>query len=166
MSRFDSPLDNIKIASPCSANWDEMFGNDQKRFCGECNLNVYNLSGMSKLEAENLLMGTQGRLCVKYYKRSDGTILTTDCPVGWEMVKRRLSVCTTAAFSMMLGLFSGLFSVSLFTKQKAVVGRLQIPYVNPAPNYEPLMGAVAMPSPTQQPSPEIGEVRLGKISHD
>ena len=52
MAKFESPLNNIKIASPCSANWDEMYGNERKRFCGDCKLNVYNLSGMSRDEAE------------------------------------------------------------------------------------------------------------------
>ena len=117
MRRFGSPLDNIKIASPCSMNWDEMFGDNRKRFCGECKLNVYNLSDMSESEAENLLVETEGRLCVKYYRRADGTVLTKDCPVGWEMVKRHLSVCTTAVFSLVLGILSGMFSVSMFPKQ-------------------------------------------------
>ena len=40
MSNFTNPLDNIRIASPCSANWDEMFGDERKRFCGDCKLNV------------------------------------------------------------------------------------------------------------------------------
>ena len=26
MRKFNNPLDNIRIASPCTANWDEMFG--------------------------------------------------------------------------------------------------------------------------------------------
>ena len=56
MNKFTNPLSNIKIASPCSQDWNEMIGTERKRFCGECKLNVYNLSGMSEQEAENLLM--------------------------------------------------------------------------------------------------------------
>jgi hypothetical protein len=66
----DSPLNNIKIASPCSADWNAMSGDDKKRFCGECKLNVYNLSGMTKDEAENLIIETEGRLCVRFYSRA------------------------------------------------------------------------------------------------
>ena len=62
MARFDSPLKNLKIASPCSANWDEMYGDERKRFCGECKLNVYNLSGMTHYDAENLLRNAEGRM--------------------------------------------------------------------------------------------------------
>jgi hypothetical protein len=47
MARFDSPLNDLRIASPCSANWDEMVGDNRQRFCGDCKLNVYNLSGMT-----------------------------------------------------------------------------------------------------------------------
>ena len=117
MSRFDSPLNNLKIASPCPANWNEMYGNDRKRFCGECKLNVYNLSGMTSYDAENLLRNSEGRLCVRYFKRSDGTILTADCPVGWAKVRERLSICTTAVFSLLISITSGLFFVSLFFKR-------------------------------------------------
>jgi hypothetical protein len=54
MSRLDSPLNNIKIASPCSADWEGMFGSQRKRYCGDCKLNVYNISGMTRT-AESLL---------------------------------------------------------------------------------------------------------------
>src|SRR4051812_19138744 len=110
MKQFKSPLDNVRVASPCPANWDEMYGDDRKRFCGQCKLNVYNLSEMSRSEAESLLMQSEGRLCVKYYRRSDGTVLTRDCPVGWRAMRRRLSKTATAAFSLVAGLMSGLFA--------------------------------------------------------
>ena len=48
-----SPLDRIKIASPCTADWRFMLGNDLVRFCGQCNKNVYNLSAMKREEAED-----------------------------------------------------------------------------------------------------------------
>ena len=48
MSAFTNPLDSIKVASPCSADWEGMVGNNRQRFCGQCKLNVYNLSGMTR----------------------------------------------------------------------------------------------------------------------
>jgi len=80
---------NIKIASPCSANWDEMEGNERSRHCKQCKLSVHNLSAMSASEAEALLAGKQGRLCVRFYRRHDGTVLTQDCPAGLAKVKSR-----------------------------------------------------------------------------
>ena len=142
MSRFESPLNDIKVASPCPADWDEMYGDSRKRFCSECKLTVYNLSGMTRVEAENLITNAEGRLCVRFYRRADGTVITQDCPVGWAKVKHRAKVVVTAAFSMLMAMFSGMMIVSLFSKQKATVGELRIPFTTPTP--EPLMGAVAI----------------------
>jgi hypothetical protein len=72
MAKFTNPLANVRVASPCPANWDEMVGDERKRFCGQCKLNVYNLSGMPRDEAENLLLNAEGRLCVRFYRRTDG----------------------------------------------------------------------------------------------
>jgi hypothetical protein len=115
MKNFTNPLDNIHVALPCPANWDEMFGSDRKRFCGECKLNVYNLSDMTRREAEDLLINSEGRLCVRFFRRADGTVLTKNCPVGWQAVKQRASRVATAAFSMIAGLFSGLFAFKILT---------------------------------------------------
>jgi hypothetical protein len=102
MARFKSKLDNVRIAAPCSADWDNMFGNERIRFCGQCQLNVYNLSEMSEAEAERLIGQTEGRLCVRYYRRQDGSIITQNCPVGLRAIKRRLSrVAKAVAFSVL-----------------------------------------------------------------
>ena len=150
MSKFETPLENVRIASPCSADWNEMYGDERMRFCGQCRLNVYNLSGMTRYDAEHLLRLSEGRLCVRYYQRPDGTILTKDCPVGWARVKERVSVMAAAAFSIMMTLFGGLFLVSFFTR-KSIVRELPIPFARPTPM--PLMGAVAV-------KPKQGEAAL------
>ncbi len=75
-------LDDVRVASPCTASWDEMTGDDRVRFCGQCSKNVYNLSAMTREAAERLLMEREGSLCVRFYRRADGTVLTDDCPVG------------------------------------------------------------------------------------
>jgi hypothetical protein len=114
---------------------------------------------MTKYDAEHLLRTTEGRLCVRYYQRTDGTILTKDCPVGWAKVKQRLSLAATAAFSLFVSLFAGLFAVSYLRKNTEIGKRIPIPFATPSPKYEPLMGAVAMPSPTPtpkaSPSPKV-----------
>lgn len=110
MKKFTDPLDNIRIASPCPANWDEMTGDERRRFCSQCNLNVYNLSEMTRAEAENFLLASEARVCVRFYRRRDGTILMQDCPVGWQALKRRISKTATAAVSLCAGLFAGIFA--------------------------------------------------------
>ena len=77
MAKFTNPLDSIKVASPCSADWDAMIGNNRQRHCGDCKLDVYNLSGMTKRDAENLIMNSEGRLCARFFRRADGTVTTT-----------------------------------------------------------------------------------------
>jgi len=155
MSANKSPLDNLKIASPCSASWNEMYGNERKRFCGDCKLNVYNLSGMTRDDAEQLLASSEGRLCVRYYRRSDGTILTKDCPVGWAKMRQRLSVYATAAFSLVLTFLTGVFFVSLF--RRADVAGPGLPTIFAVPTPEPLMGAVAI-------NPTMGKIEMGDIA--
>lgn len=108
MAKFAQPLDNIKIASPCSQDWEAMIGVGRKRYCSECRLNVYNLSGMTRREAESLLMNSEGRLCVRFYRRQDGTILMQDCPVGWQALKKRISKTSAAFVSLLFGLLSGI----------------------------------------------------------
>lgn len=87
-------LDQIKIASPCSAAWEQMEGDDRVRFCGECKKNVFNLSAMTRRDAEALLKETNGNLCTRLFRRADGTVLTEDCPVGMRVkiarVRRRV----------------------------------------------------------------------------
>lgn len=108
MARFDSPLNNVRVAAPCSADWNQMIGTERVRFCAQCSLNVYNLSSMKRSEAEALISSTEGRLCVRYYRRSDGTVLTDNCPVGLRAIKRRLSRVVTAALSVFMGFMAGL----------------------------------------------------------
>ena len=149
MSNYDNPLDNIRIASPCSADWNAMAGDERKRFCGDCKLSVYNLSGMTRYDAENLLRLSEGRLCVRYFKRPDGTILTKDCPVGWAKVKQRVTFIAAAAFSMIVSLFGAIFLVSSFRRPVVTMG--SVVYSTPTPTPVPLMGAVgnvAMGKPT------------------
>ena len=152
MAKFDSPLANLKIASPCSADWNEMAGDERKRFCGDCKLHVYNLSGMTTYDAENLLRNSEGRLCVRYFQRPDGTILTENCPVGWAKAKQRMTAFTVAASAFIVSLFSGILFLSVFGRKTNIV-KVVIPFATPTPKYEPLMGAIAMPSPTPKASP-------------
>src|SRR5262249_24986952 len=90
-------LDIMAIASRCSAPWEAMRGDDRVRFCGHCRQHVYNLSEMSRAEAETFIKDRAGRAGVMFFRRRDGTFLARDCPVGWEKVRRRvLAVCAGA----------------------------------------------------------------------
>ena len=92
-------LDNLRIASPCSESWDGMVGDDRVRFCGGCMKNVYNVSAMSAEEAREVIEEKEGDVCVRLYRRKDGTVITSDCPVG----ERRKRVTKIAAAAMAFG---------------------------------------------------------------
>ncbi|HKE04678.1 MAG TPA: carboxypeptidase-like regulatory domain-containing protein [Blastocatellia bacterium] len=106
MTEKNLSLDRLYIASPCSADWDEMSGDDKVRFCNRCNINVYNISALSRIQVEELIVKSEGRFCAKLYRRMDGTIITRDCPVGLRAVRRRVSHAASAALGALLGLFT------------------------------------------------------------
>ena len=87
-------LDDIRVASPCHAAWDEMSpvtasDGERARFCGDCEKNVYDLSAMTRVDAMALIERHEGRCCVRFYQRPDGTVLTEDCPVGLRAALKR-----------------------------------------------------------------------------
>ena len=84
-----SLLDRVVIAAPCDEPWEGMKGDDRVRHCARCRKDVYDVSAMTRDEAEALLRGADGRLCVQLFRRRDGTVLTKDCPVGVQERSRR-----------------------------------------------------------------------------
>jgi Carboxypeptidase regulatory-like domain len=92
----------IRIASPCSADWNRMAGNERVRYCPDCNLNVYNFSEMPDADIESILTRRDGRLCARFYQRSDGTMLTHNCPVGLRAVVRRVATFAGAALAAVM----------------------------------------------------------------
>jgi len=98
-------LSNIRIASPCPADWEKMVGDERVRHCAECNLNVYNLSAMTERQVHQLIEDSRGkRLCTRFYRRADGTILTQDCPWSLRALKRRASRIAAAMLAAMMSI--------------------------------------------------------------
>ncbi len=159
MSKFTNPLDNVRVASPCSANWDEMYGNAKQRHCGECEMNVYNLSEMTKQEAENLIINTEGRLCARFYKRADGTVITKDCPVGLAAFKKNISRFWTAAASVVLAALSGI-GITAFvtrqTKEPVIMGNIAVETPQNTP-VEPTIGEIPVQNP-DEPALIMGDI--------
>jgi hypothetical protein len=108
MPTYTNPLEHVRVAAPCPAGWEKMVGDERVRYCDRCSLHVYNLSGMTRREAEALVTSSEGRLCVRFYRRADGTILTRNCPVGLSALKRRAAHAATATLTAVLGFFAGL----------------------------------------------------------
>ena len=149
----------VKVAAPCKRSWDKMSGNEKTRFCGDCQLNVYNLSNMTTEEARELIAQKEGRLCVRFFARADGTVITKNCPKGIARQRRTMAFSMSALgallFSPLLGPASqecqtsppyrpGL-AASMRQLVDAVKDKLGL-------RPEPMMGAVAPPS-SRVPAP-------------
>ncbi len=65
MSKFEK-LRKLRVAEPCSENWNEMFGNDRVRFCSHCAKSVNDISAMSPKDALRLVRRLRGNICVPY----------------------------------------------------------------------------------------------------
>jgi hypothetical protein len=75
-------LDRVYIASPCAVPWESMTGDERQRLCASCDKTVYDVSAMTRDEAESLLRAKSTDACLRIFRRFDGTVLTADCPVG------------------------------------------------------------------------------------
>jgi hypothetical protein len=95
-----------------------MTGDNRVRFCDHCQLNVYNISELSRNEAEKLIVSTEGRLCARLFRRADGTVITRDCPVGLRALKRRVAKRTAAIFAAIVGLSGAAFGQESSGKDK------------------------------------------------
>ncbi len=105
MPLASSILDQLQIATPCSADWASMCGDERSRVCATCQKHVYNLSTMRAGEALALIWEKEGSVCVRLWRRADGTVLTADCPVGRRQLDRRRVWAPLGAASLLaLGL--------------------------------------------------------------
>jgi hypothetical protein len=104
-----SIIQSIKIAEPCNVDWNSMTGDERKRFCGQCKLNVYNVEKLAQSDVVSLIQENEGNVCMQLYRRQDGTILTENCPVGLRKLrdKARKLIKTAAAVFTWLALTNG-----------------------------------------------------------
>ena len=50
----------------------------------------------------------EGKLCVRFFRRADGTVMTQDCPVGLRAVRLKLARMAGAALALVAVLAAGL----------------------------------------------------------
>ncbi len=97
----------LKIKNPCSANWDQMIGNDWVRFCEHCQLTVNDLTPLTPKRVRRLIADAKGRLCVRYQQGPDGNILLKPVAQQLHQIRRRISKFATGAFTATLTFASG-----------------------------------------------------------
>ncbi len=108
MTKKLSKLDSIQIPKPCPVAWEQMLGDDQTRFCNECNKQVYNLSAMTRRRAEAIIEASHGKLCARVTREADGTVLVTDDFIlptpNLHHLNRRASPIASAVVSAMMAI--------------------------------------------------------------
>ena len=133
-------LANARIASPCNMSWHAMKGDDRTRYCDQCEKNVFNLVGMSDDEATALIREKEGKLCARLYQRPDGTLLTSDCPVGLHAARRKLAKA--------VGAIAACVTMMLSAATFGALGRLDIRRLRHVQPFERIAGWFAPPTST------------------
>src|SRR5690349_20507743 len=100
MSRRDF-IQQLRIASPCSVDWDSMIGNDRVRFCEHCRLSVHHVDSLSRKQLRRLIARSHGRVCVNYTRSNVQTELAF--PI-LHKIGRRTSALAAGAFSASLSI--------------------------------------------------------------
>jgi hypothetical protein len=60
---------------------------------------------MKRDEALALVRSAEGRVCVRFWRRADGTVITSDCPVGLAAkMKRKVRLALAGLVAMALGI--------------------------------------------------------------
>lgn len=73
-------LNILTVPEPCAEPWDEMaVKGEGRRHCDMCIQDVFDLSKMTRLDAEALVFESTGNVCVRFFRREDGTVVTSDC---------------------------------------------------------------------------------------
>lgn len=145
----NSLLSRIVIESPCHESWEGMTGDDRQRHCGRCRKNVYNLSELTEREALTLI-GAGKPLCLRLYRRPDGSVLTKECGVGIRKRWQTRAMLSAAVVALLVAV--GLKRASAEPKElppgEFLAGGITV-------QQQPELGDIAypLPTPTAEPTP-------------
>jgi hypothetical protein len=167
--------EELKIASPCHENFDNMQGAGAKRFCDSCSKHVTNLSDMTKNDADKFLKESAGTsVCVRYQvNRTGEVVFGRPAP---DRVQRQIHGARkllAAAAIVMIPLLSACESEpadcqrttpesTLIQSERAILEKLAsvgfevdaiLDFINPFDPYEEMvMGEMAMVEPITEPA--------------
>jgi hypothetical protein len=153
-------LANIRVASPCSEPWTGMTGDDRVRACAKCQKDVYNLSAMTRDEAEGLIRARNGNLCVRYFQRFDGTILLGDCEVGRNGKRKRRFIAAGIAAGLAAGVSAyGVHATSKHDDGQFIAGAMEAPPMMvqggmSSSDFGDNQSAAPPPTDTEAPAPQ------------
>jgi hypothetical protein len=142
----------LQVVAPCTEDWNQMPGGDDIRFCGKCRQNVYNLSALTESQARALV---QGPVCVRFFHRGDGTVITRKCSPMLEAARRRLVALAAGVLPLAVGFWGtvGWLRGLIHAGPRTIACDRPAPTVLP-PAPPPMMGTPALP--------ESSPPRMGK----
>ena len=158
-------LDVIEVAEPCTELWDGMTGDDRMRYCTGCRKHVYNLSAMSRTEAERLVCEGAGSLCVRFARTETGQVQTLEyrAPANPRRGWRFWTIVSTCAASIVAGA-NGYLLAREKPAPAVILGRRAVPMVmgdiappaRVAPNPAPQPTSALDPACRGGGTPEVG----------
>jgi hypothetical protein len=127
-----SLIDLVTIDVPCTVSWDGMAGDDRVRFCSQCQLQVFDISKMSRDEAEELIVSRAGqRLCGRIHRRPDGTAMTRDCFSVRRAAGRSVARLVTLAAGCFLAVIGGVAMAIGSSGRNAAVPQTRLRHIEP-----------------------------------
>jgi hypothetical protein len=133
-------LDVIQVNKPCPADWNQMDGDDTRRFCAHCQKFVHNLSAMPTDQAERLVCENAGNLCVRFAREeSSGRVVTLD--YAPRVISRRRAILTILAIAGSCGFTAAWTAYKLLRKDPAPAATRM------------LVGDMVLPTPTRATGP-------------
>lgn len=137
-------MNSLKVGVPCPKQWEELAGNESRRYCDQCEKHVHNLSVASKRETLRLTRELEagGRVCVAYFTTPSGGILRQ--PARW----RRWFGSLQSGLALLLPF--ALTGVQAAPPSQAPEEHRE---ARLSADGEIVMGQVAAPRPTPTPTP-------------
>ena len=102
MSKRQDYLDRLQVTSPCSAEWERMSGDEQQRYCDECQRVVYDFSKMTRRQIEAIVATSRNRLCARLTREEDGSLLMLETPPVIHPANRRLLPIASTVMTALL----------------------------------------------------------------
>lgn len=161
----ETALSKVTLEKPCSQNWDEMVGDERERFCNMCSLNVYNLSSMTRDEAEEFLqVRNDGSVCLNYISDAEGKVITDNVPRPLRPLRDRLQPLLRVASSFVAAF--GLFATGVLAQEQRLGGKPCVPTKNQnvQPHQtQPMLGAPPVLSQAEQEAMNAEKILKDKI---
>lgn len=171
-------IDGLEIATPCEVPWDSLAGGARGRHCGKCKQNVYNIEAMSRGEALRLVAAREGRVCLRIFRRPDGTVVTADCWSRLRAARARgagafLAILVVAGMAELAAMAFGILGLRRLTEGGRTMGMRgpermgdvvvprQVPPAPPPvlPPAQELMGKIAISELSEKGRHTVGRLR-------